>query len=145
MSVPSLLPVEAQACPYSPEKRYCFVQPFGKEAAAPFSQTSFNVLCDGERMTRDEKKQSFLSAGSLIGLPAQLYEFHEAVEVESKKTGLARLLKSDADRSITVAARDMEHALTYLSSYMPDFRVQTVTPRGTILIVIERAESKVMR
>jgi hypothetical protein len=84
----------------------------------------------------EEKSMDAREAVPLIGLPAQLYEFHEVTE-ESKGFGLSLWLRPLPPRIILVAAPDMKRAITYLEAHMPDFQIRTVTPRGAVLAIVE--------
>jgi hypothetical protein len=105
-----------------------------------FSRTSLNIKFDGDVMQRNQREeQSSPRAVDLIGCSAQLYEFHEATAENKKLVGLAQWLKPVEDRTITIAACSVDCALTYLRSNVPDFKVQTVTPLGSVIVVTERA------
>lgn len=84
--------------------------------------------------SKEDEATSTLNAVNLIGCPAQLYEFHEAAE-ETKRFGLAQWLRPIPPRTILIAAPDMRAAMAYLAAHMPDFQVQTVTPRGSVFMV----------
>jgi hypothetical protein len=86
----------------------------------------------------EEKTASSLNAADLVGRPAQLYEFHEGTTDCQKPVGLAQWLRPVAPRTILVAAKDINSALAYLAAYMPDFQVETVTPKGAVFTVLER-------
>jgi hypothetical protein len=85
---------------------------------------------NGEKTTRPQM------AVNLIGHPAQLYEFHEITE-ETKGVGLSQWLRPVPPRTILIAAPDMSTAIAYIEACLPDFQVQSVTPRGPILNIIK--------
>ena len=86
----------------------------------------------------EEKTPSSPKAIDLIGLPAQLYEFHEATDNQHKPVGLAQWLRPIKPRTILIVAKDINSALIYLAAHMPDFQVQTVTPLGSVFTVMKR-------
>lgn len=88
----------------------------------------------------EERSMDSRKAVPLIGLPAQLYEFHEVAE-ESKRFGLSLWLRPLPPRIILVAAPDMKTAIAYLAAQMPDFQIRTVTPRGAVLAIVEQGIS----
>lgn len=88
---------------------------------------------------KQEENQNTPRAVDLIARSLQLYEFHEATGEEDKLVCLTRWLNPAPDRSISIAASSTEHALTYINSHMPDFRVRSVTPMGSVIVVIERS------
>jgi len=109
-----------------------------KGIAAPFSPDELRRFNGDTMPANEEKTPSSLKAAALIGRPAQLYEFHEATGEEHKHVGLAQWLRSVPPRTLLVAAKDIDSALTYLAANMPDFEIKTVTPRGSVFTVMER-------